>query len=283
MTIARAPPSRERVFDPDRAAGFAVRVPVSVRDSRVRLQPPRRVRRRSPQAQPAAAPYVNVPAQSEPTRRPGERCRAASESSILIAPPASPSVRRCPSAPCACSRSRRAECAFAPLKPSLLLLLTTPRRLNQSQHNDRESAIKQRASRRSWSRRRLGRACAGLRPRLARAAAAAAPSAPVLQRCPPDFRQVRRFSSFFSKSMQEDAARPLGVPWVNAEVFGPFLSIAYIGRATSIYATIHGSIYRSGYTYICNHPAQDPPRLHWIATRGTRCLSCYWCDRPPAP
>ena len=34
--------------------------------------------------------------------------------------------------------------------------------------------------------------------------------------------------------MQEDAARPLGVPWVNAEVFGPFLSIAYIGRETSI-------------------------------------------------
>ena len=33
------------------------------------------------------------------------------------------------------------------------------------------------------------------------------------------------FVIFFSKSMQEDAARPLGVPWVNAEVFGPCLSI----------------------------------------------------------
>ena len=44
---------------------------------------------------------------------------------------------------------RRAECADAPLELSLLLLLTSPRRLNQSQHDDRESAAEPRASRRS--------------------------------------------------------------------------------------------------------------------------------------
>ena len=103
-------------------------------------QPPRRARRRPPRAQLAAAPHVTAPAQSEPTRRPRERRRAASESSFLIAPPASPSVRRSSSAPRACSRSRRAERADAPLELSLLLLLTSPRRLNQSQHDVRESA-----------------------------------------------------------------------------------------------------------------------------------------------
>ena len=108
-TTARAPSSRERVADPDRAAGFAERAPAFVRASRVWPQPPRRMRRCSPRAQPAAAPYVTTPAQSEPTRRLRERCRAASKSSILIAPPASPSVRRLPPVPRACDRSCCAE------------------------------------------------------------------------------------------------------------------------------------------------------------------------------
>ena len=108
-TTARAPPSRERVVGPDRAAGFAERAPIVIRASRVRPQPPRRARRRPPRAQLAAAPHVTAPAQSEPTRRPRERRRAASEPSTLVAPPASPSVRRSPSAPRACGRSRRAE------------------------------------------------------------------------------------------------------------------------------------------------------------------------------
>ena len=54
--------------------------------------------------------------------------------------------------------------------------------------------------------------------------------------------------------------------WVNAEVFGPFLSIAYIGRATSIYATIHGCIYRPGNIYIRNHPLQ----IHHVFTGKPR-------------
>ena len=148
-TTARAPPSRERVADPDRAAGFAEGASTFTRASRVRPHPPRRARRRSPRAQLAAAPHVTAPAQSEPTRRPRERRRAASESPILIAPPASPRVRRHSSAPRACGRIRRAERAGAPLEPSLLLLLMSPRQLNQSQHDDCESAAEPRASRRS--------------------------------------------------------------------------------------------------------------------------------------
>ena len=47
-TSARAPPSRERVVVPDRAAGFAERAPIVVRAWRVQPQPPRRARRRPP-------------------------------------------------------------------------------------------------------------------------------------------------------------------------------------------------------------------------------------------
>ena len=48
MTSARAPPSRERVVVPDRAAGFAERAPIVIRAWRVQPQPPRRARRRPP-------------------------------------------------------------------------------------------------------------------------------------------------------------------------------------------------------------------------------------------
>ena len=53
----------------------------------------------------------------EPTRRPRERRRAASESSILIAPSALPSVRRSQSAPCAAAAAA-APCAPMPLSCS---------------------------------------------------------------------------------------------------------------------------------------------------------------------
>ena len=62
-TSARAPPSRERVVVPDRAAGFAERASIVIRASRVQPQPPRRARRRPPRAQLAAAPHVTAPAQ----------------------------------------------------------------------------------------------------------------------------------------------------------------------------------------------------------------------------
>ena len=86
-TTERAPPSRERVVVPDRAAGFAERASISIRASRVRPPPPRRARRCSSRAQLAAAPCVTAPAHREPTRRPRERRRAASESSFLVGPP----------------------------------------------------------------------------------------------------------------------------------------------------------------------------------------------------
>ena len=162
LTPQRPPKSRPYPFAPVRTsthqtpsrreshhrAEVAEARPRAARRHVMRPQPPRRARRRPPRAQLAAAPHVTAPAQSEPTRRPRERRRAASESSTLIAPPASPSVRRSPSAPRACGRSRRAERADAPLELSLLLLLTSPRRLNQSQHDDRESAAEPRTSRR---------------------------------------------------------------------------------------------------------------------------------------
>ena len=122
-TTVRAPPSRERVAVPDRAAGFAGRASISIRASRARPPPPRRARRCSSRAQPAAAPCITAPAHREPTRRPSERRRAASESPFPIAPPASPSVRRSQSAPRTCGRRRRVERADAPLVLSSLLLL----------------------------------------------------------------------------------------------------------------------------------------------------------------
>ena len=64
----------------------------------------------------------------------------------MIAPPASQRVRRSMSAPRACGRSRRAEHADAPLELSLLLPLTSPRQINQSRHDDNESAVMLRAS-----------------------------------------------------------------------------------------------------------------------------------------
>ena len=182
-TTVRAPPSRERVAVPDRAAGFAGRASISIRASRARPPPPRRARRCSSRAQPAAAPCITAPAHREPTRRPRERRRAASESSFPIAPPASPSVRRSQSAPRARGSRRRAERAGVPLVLSPLLFLASPRRLTESRHDDRASAAEPRASRRSRSRRRLRRACVDLNPRLARAAAAAASSAPMLLSC----------------------------------------------------------------------------------------------------
>ena len=143
-TTVRAQPSRERVVDPDRAAGFADRASIPIRASRVRPPPPRRARRCPSRAQPAAAPCVTAPAHQEPTRRPRERRRAASESSFLIAPPASPSVRRSQSAPHARGRRRRAVRADAPLVLSPLLFLASPRRLTVSRHADCASAAKPR-------------------------------------------------------------------------------------------------------------------------------------------
>ena len=218
-TTARAPPSRERVADSDCTAGFAELATVCVRASRVRLQPRCQARQRSlssPARCCSSRHRAGAPAQSKPTRRPRERRQAASESSILIVPPASPSVCRPPPSPRTCGRSRGAECANAPLEPRSLLLpitaparskptrgplerrrvasvplilvappasprrastsacascvrlqpprrvrrcspraqpelllLTSPRRLNQSQHDDRESAAELLASRRS--------------------------------------------------------------------------------------------------------------------------------------
>ena len=110
----RAPPSRRRVVVSDLAAGFAANATNYVRASCLRPQPPRRARRRPSRAQPAAAPHITASDQSEPTRRPAELHRAARNSSFLIAPPASPSVRRSMSASHACCRSRRAERADAP-------------------------------------------------------------------------------------------------------------------------------------------------------------------------
>ena len=89
---------------------------------------PQNLGRDSSRAQPAAAPCVTKPAHQEPARRPRERRRAASESSILIAPPASPSVRRSQSAPRARGRRSRTERADALLVLSPLLLLALPRR-----------------------------------------------------------------------------------------------------------------------------------------------------------
>ena len=143
-----APPSRERVVDPDRAADFAERAPIAVRASRVRPQPPRRARRRSPRAQLAAAPHVTAPAQSEPTRRPRERRRAASESSTLIA-------RRGPRRSCAdlvlpgvryLSPSRRSRPCRTPLHTApaaVLLLCQPPRRLPRA---DTATASERRAA-----------------------------------------------------------------------------------------------------------------------------------------
>ena len=148
-TTAQAPPSRERIVVPDRAAGFAERGSISICASRVRPPPPRRARRCPSRVQLAAAPCVTAPAHRKPTRRPRKRRRAASESSFLIAPPASPSVGRSQSAPRACGRRRRAERADAPLVLSLLLLLASPCRLTESRHDDRASAAEPRANRRS--------------------------------------------------------------------------------------------------------------------------------------
>ena len=148
-TTARAPLRRERVVDPDRAAGVAGRASISIRASCVRPPPARRARRFPSRTQPAAAPCAPEPAHREPTRRPGERRPAASESSFLIAPPASPSVRRSKSAPRACSRRRRAERADVPLVLSPLLLLAPPRKITESRHDDRASAAEPRASRQS--------------------------------------------------------------------------------------------------------------------------------------
>ena len=57
----------------------------------------------------------------------------------MIAPPASQRVRRSMSSPRACGRSRRAEHSDAPLELSLLLLLTSPRQINQSRHDDHKA------------------------------------------------------------------------------------------------------------------------------------------------
>ena len=54
---------------------------------------------------------------------------------------------------------------------------------------------------------------------------------------------------------------------MNAEVFGPCLSIAMISRATSIYATIHAFLYRSGYTYM---DATIPGKIHHVFTGSPR-------------
>ena len=143
-----APPSRERVVDPDRAADSAERAQIAVRASRVRPQPPRRARRRSPRAQLAAAPHVTTPAQSEPTRRPRESRRAASESSTLIA-------RRGPRRSCAdlvlpgvryLSPSRRSRPCRTPLHTApaaVLLLCQPPRRLPRA---DTATASERRAA-----------------------------------------------------------------------------------------------------------------------------------------
>ena len=83
-----------------------------------------------------------------------------------VRPPPPHRERRCPS---------RAQPAA--------VLLASPRRLTESRHNNRENAAEPRASRRSRSCRRLRRACVDLRLRLARAAAAAAPRAPMPLSC----------------------------------------------------------------------------------------------------
>ena len=104
----------------------------------------------------------------EPTRRPSKRRRAASESSILIAPSASPNVRRSQPAPRAAATAA-APCAPMPLSCSAHccpFYVTAP--AHSSRHDDRASAAEPRASRRSWSRRWLRRTCVDPHPRLAR-------------------------------------------------------------------------------------------------------------------
>ena len=84
----------------------------------------------------------------EPTRRPSERRRAASESSILIAPSASPHVRRCQSAPCAAATPpRRARRCPSRAQLTAAPYVTAP--AHPSRHDDRASAAEPRASRRS--------------------------------------------------------------------------------------------------------------------------------------
>ena len=99
-------------------------------------------------AQPAAAPCVTAPAQREPTRRARERRRTEGESSFVTTPP---------SVACADRPSRFARAAVAAVPrattplcvPSSLLLLASPRQLNENRNDDRESAAEPRASRRS--------------------------------------------------------------------------------------------------------------------------------------
>ena len=100
------------------AADFVVRAPIA---------PSPAAARRSVRAAPLCRADFAAPQRAPPARlcqsrhaRPRERRRAASESSFLIAPPASPSVRRSSFAPGACSRSRRAERADAPLRRAQL-------------------------------------------------------------------------------------------------------------------------------------------------------------------
>ena len=151
MTTARAPPSRERVVGPDRAAGFAERAPTIRCASPVPPSPPRRVRRR-PSACPACLCCCSLRHRASSTRAnttPRGHRRAVSESSSSIAPPAAPSVRCSCAAPRACCRSRRAECADAPLRAQLAAApcVTAPaqreptRRLRERRRAESESSL----------------------------------------------------------------------------------------------------------------------------------------------
>ena len=149
-TTARAPPSRERVVVPDRAAGFAERAPIVVRASRVQPQPPRRARRRPPSSSACCCSSRHragsIRANTTTARAPPSRERVVvPDRAAGFAERAPIVVRASRVQPQPPRRARRRP----PLELSLLLLLTSPRRLNQSQHDDRESAAEPRASRRS--------------------------------------------------------------------------------------------------------------------------------------
>ena len=90
-------------------------------------------------------------------------------------------VRRSPVVPRARCRSRRAECADAPTPLcvlSSLLLLASPRQLNESRHDDREGAAEPRVSRRSRSRRLRGVRRSPVVPRARCRSRRAAPRSP---------------------------------------------------------------------------------------------------------
>ena len=146
-------PSREHVV-PDRAAGFAERASISVCASRVRRLAARAERRRcllSAQLR-CCSSCVTAPAHPKPTRRPRERAPSREQSSFLIAPPASPSVRRSQS----CASRVRPPAARAerrPTPPHVLSFAAAPHaspcRLTESRHDDRASARRAASNRRS--------------------------------------------------------------------------------------------------------------------------------------